>query len=177
MTSSGDRPSPRAASGRDLDRYLGLVLLGSGALLVAGWLLPVMTIRTLLVFYDEVSILEGGLRLLESGDYLLFALIITFTVLFPVCKLALAFLAWSRLHAATPQLSRALGWIEALGKWSMLDVFVIALLVVVIKVSLISDVVIHVGLYIFAAAVVLSMLAVKRVAVLAQRAVKGDDTR
>ena len=177
MTSPGDRPSPRAASGCGLDRYLGLVLLGSGALLVAGWLLPVMTIRTLLVFYDEVSILEGGLRLLESGDYLLFLLIMTFTVVFPVCKLTLAFLAWSRLHAATPRLSRALGWIEALGKWSMLDVFVIALLVVVIKISLISDVVIHVGLYIFAAAVVLSMLAVKRVAVLAQRAVKGDDRR
>jgi paraquat-inducible protein A len=176
--SSSERPSPLAQTSRGLDRFLGLVLLGTAGLLVVGWLLPVMTIRTLLVFYDEVSILEGGLRLLDSGDYLLFLLIMAFTVIFPVCKIALAFLAWTSLHGADPRLARALGWIEALGKWSMLDVFVIAvfviaLLVVVIKLSLISDVVIHIGLYIFAAAVIFSMLAVKRIAVLARRSVEA----
>jgi paraquat-inducible protein A len=201
--SSSERPPPLAQSSRGIDRFLGLLLLGAAGLLVMGWLLPVMTIRTLLVFYDEVSILEGGLRLLDSGDYLLFLLIMAFTVIFPVCKIALAFLAWTSLHGADPRLARALGWIEALGKWSMLDVFVIALhgadprlaralgwiealgkwsmldvfvialLVVVIKLSLISDVVIHIGLYIFAAAVIFSMLAVKRIAVLARRSVEA----
>jgi paraquat-inducible protein A len=51
----------------------------------------------------------------------------------------------------------------------MLDVFVVALIVVIVKISLISDVTIHAGLYIFCAAVVLSMLAVWRITRLAHR--------
>lgn len=55
----------------------------------------------------------------------------------------------------------------------MLDVFVVALVVVVIKLSLISDVSVHVGVYVFAAAVLLSMPAVRRVAVMAGRAARA----
>ena len=52
----------------------------------------------------------------------------------------------------------------------MLDVFVVALLVVAIQGSLISDVVLHAGLYVFSAAVLLSIAAVQRMGVLARRA-------
>jgi len=86
-----------------------------------------------------------------------------------VGKLVFAWLAWSRLKVDDPRVRRALHWVEAVGRWSMLDVFVIAILVVVIKLSLISDVEIHAGLYVFIAAVVLSMIAVRRIAVLAHR--------
>ncbi|MEM7172768.1 MAG: paraquat-inducible protein A [Pseudomonadota bacterium] len=158
------------------DRFLGLWLAASGALLVAGWLLPVMTINTLLVFYDEVSILEGARRLLESGDYLLFALILLFTVVFPLGKLILAFWTWLRLRHLSGSLPIALSWIEAFGKWSMLDVFVVALLVVILKISLVSDVTVHAGLYVFTAAVVLSMVAVGRVIALAKAAVQHESS-
>jgi len=162
-------PGTLAADSRGLDRFLGLLLLAAAGALLAGWLLPVMTIRTLYVFYDEVSILTGAFRLLDSGDYLLFALIVLFTVVLPVGKLVFAWLAWSRLRIADPRLHHALRWVEAVGRWSMLDVFVIAILVVVIKLSLISDVAIHAGLYVFAVAVILSMVAVRRIAALAHR--------
>jgi len=162
-------PGTLAADSRGLDRFLGLLLLAAAAALLAGWLLPVMTVRTLLVFYDEVSILTGAVRLLEGGDVALFVLIVLFTVVLPVGKLVFAWLAWSRLKVDDPRVRRALHWIEVVGRWSMLDVFVIALLVVVIKLSLISDVEIHAGLYVFIAAVVLSMIAVRRIAMLAHR--------
>lgn len=162
-------PGTLAADSRGLDRCLGLLLLAAAAALVAGWLLPVMTVRTLLVFYDEVSILTGALRLLDSGDHALFVLIVLFTVVLPVGKLVFAWLAWSRLRVHDPRVRHALHWIEVVGRWSMLDVFVIAILVVVIKLSLVSDVEIHAGLYVFVAAVVLSMIAVRRIAVLAHR--------
>lgn len=162
-------PGTLAADSRGLDRFLGLLLLAAAAALLAGWLLPVMTVRTLLVFYDEVSILTGAVRLLEGGDVALFVLIVLFTVVLPVGKLVFAWLAWSRLKVGDPRVRRALHWIEVVGRWSMLDVFVIALLVVVIKLSLISDVEIHAGLYVFIAAVVLSMIAVRRIAMLAHR--------
>lgn len=162
-------PGTLAADSRGADRFLGLLLLASAAALVAGWLLPVMTVRTLLVFYDEVSILTGAFRLLDSGDIAIFVLIVLFTVVLPVGKLVFAWLAWSRLKVDDPRVRRALHWIEVVGRWSMLDVFVIAILVVVIKLSMISDVEIHAGLYVFIAAVVLSMIAVRRIAVLAHR--------
>jgi paraquat-inducible protein A len=162
-------PGTLAADSRGLDRFLGLLLLASAAALLAGWLLPVMTVRTLLVFYDEVSILTGAFRLLESGDYAIFVLIVLFTVVLPVGKLIFAWLAWSRLRVDDPRVHRTLRWIEAIGRWSMLDVFVVAIVVVVIKLSMVSDVKIHSGLYVFITAVVLSMIAVHRIAVLAHR--------
>jgi paraquat-inducible protein A len=151
------------------DRLLGLLLVVSAALLVAGWFMPVMTVRTLMIFYDEVSIVEGILRLIDSGDYLLTAIILVFTIVFPVGKLILAFIVWWRLDRANDKLGRALHWVDLFSKWSMLDVFVVALIVVIVKISLISDVTIHAGLYIFCAAVVLSMLAVWRITRLAHR--------
>ena len=167
-------PGTLAAESRGLDRLLGLLLLAAAAALLAGWLLPVMTVRTLLVFYDEVSILTGAFRLLESGDIALFAIIVLFTVVLPVGKLTVAWLAWAWLRVDDARVRRLLGWIETIGRWSMLDVFVAAMLVVVIKLSLISDVEIHAGLYVFIAAVVLSMVAVRRIATLAHRRLASE---
>jgi paraquat-inducible protein A len=56
----------------------------------------------------------------------------------------------------------------------MLDVFVVALLVVAIRTSLIDDVTVHPGVYVFTAAIVLSLVVVQRMAVLARRAVDPD---
>ncbi len=49
--------------------------------------------------------------------------------------------------------------IEALGRWSMLDVFVVALLVVTTKLGILADVEVHAGIYFFAASVLASMAA------------------
>jgi paraquat-inducible protein A len=149
--------------GTAFDRYLGWWLLVTAALLVAGWLLPVMTVKTLVVFSDRVSILDGTFRLIDSGDPVLFVIVFVFTVLFPAVKLLLAGIVLYTLDRAPGRLHRLLGWIDGFGRWSMLDVFVAALLVVVIKLSLVSDVAIHAGLYVYAAAVALSILAVRRI--------------
>ena len=176
MISSFSKSTSLAADCRGPDRFLGLLILAAAAALLAGWLLPVMTVRTLLVFYDEVSIITGAFRLLDSGDYLIFLVIVVFTVLLPVGKLVFAYVAWGWLNVEDPRVRRVLGWVEAIGRWSMLDVFVAALLVVVIKLSLISDVEIHAGLYVFMLAVMLSMIAVRRIAILAHRRLARNDT-
>ncbi len=164
------RSDSLSSAAKGFDRYLGIVLAIAAALLVAGWLLPVMSLRTLYIFYDEISILTGAFRLHRDGEYLLFFLVAVFTVIFPAAKLILTYLLWSRLTVRDPRLLPALGRVETLGKWSMLDVFVVAILVVVIKLSLVTTVEVHAGLYVFAAAVLISMLAVKRIVALARRA-------
>jgi paraquat-inducible protein A len=49
------------------------------------------------------------------------------------------------------------------GKWSMLDVFVVAVLVVAVKLGAIADVEMRFGLYAFAASVLLTMFITSRI--------------
>ena len=182
MPEQPTRPSPPylprharslAASARGADRLLGLFFLAVGVLLVAGWTLPIMTVRKLFFFAERISILEGIGVLWEEGNYFLFAVILVFSVLFPALKTLLALLLWYAADARGPRLHKALTWLETLGRWSMLDVFVVALTIVAIQVSIVSDVATHAGLYVFTAAVVLSMAGLRRLIVLARRA--GED--
>ena len=53
---------------------------------------------------------------------------------------------------------KVLELIHRFGKWSMLDVFVVAILVVVVKLGAIADVEKHIGLYAYAASAILIML-------------------
>jgi paraquat-inducible protein A len=57
----------------------------------------------------------------------------------------------------------------------MLDVFVVALIVVGVRTSLIDDVSVHAGVYVFTAAIVLSLLVVQRMTALARRALTAEE--
>ena len=64
----------------------------------------------------------------------------------------------------TPENIRTyLHWMHSFGKWSMLDVFVVAILVVSVKLGAIASVEMRYGLYAFAAAVILKMYVTARV--------------
>lgn len=182
MDGSGGGMDRSAAGGRTLaaraqgaDRLIGLVILAAAVLLVLGWTLPIMTVERLLFLTERVSILEGCLQLWAEGQYFLFAVIALFTIVFPLVKLAVALHLWYRADAGRPGLQRSLDWIESLGRWSMLDVFAVALVVVAVQISIVSDVSVHAGIYVFTAAVVLSMVTVRRIARLARRAAETPD--
>jgi paraquat-inducible protein A len=166
-------PDTLAANAAGLDRALGLVLLASLGLLLAGISLPIMTVRSLLIFGEDISLLEGLQQLLDQGEYLLFAILALFSIVFPLAKMALAWAVWRFARRHGKRLHSLLARIELLGRWSMLDVFVVALVIVAFKLSLITNVTVHAGIYLFAGAIVLSMLAVNRIVRLAARAAAG----
>ena len=58
---------------------------------------------------------------------------------------------------------KQLHWIHEYGKWSMLDVFVVAVLVVAVKLGAIADVEMRFGLYAFAASILLTMYITSRI--------------
>ncbi len=157
-----------------LDRWLGWGAILAAILLVAGWMLPIMTVERLLFLSREISILQGVAELWSEDEAFLAIVIGAFSILLPAVKLALALYLWFHAEAGSQQLRRALGLLELAGRWSMLDVFVVALLVVAIRTSLIDDVTVHPGVYVFTAAIVLSLVVVQRMAVLARRAVDPD---
>jgi paraquat-inducible protein A len=167
-------PRSLAAMARGTDRLLGLFFVAVSALLIAGWTLPIMTIHKLVFFAEQISILKGAAELWNTENYVLGAVLVIFSVIFPAFKMLVALVLWYGADARGPDLARLLVLLETFGRWSMLDVFVVALTIVAVEVSIISDVTTHAGLYVFTAAVVLSMAGVRRLVVLARRAAEGD---
>jgi paraquat-inducible protein A len=102
---------------------------------------------------------------------------LAFSVAFPALKMLVALTLWYGADSRGSDLAGLLGWLETFGRWSMLDVFVVALTIVAIQISIVSDVTTHAGLYVFTAAVVLSMAGVRRLVVLARRVAAEIDTQ
>jgi paraquat-inducible protein A len=155
---------------RGVDRSLGWMLLVSAGLVTGGWFAPVMTVDQLFFIDRSLSLFEGIGTLWTHGEYVLLAMVMIFSFLFPGAKILLTFWLWRYQDVTGPRFARDLRWIETLGKWSMLDVFVIALSVAAINISLIGDVHLHWGIYLLAAGVLCSMAVFTRLTRLAARA-------
>ena len=77
--------------------------------------------------------LLGGIRsMLTEGDVFIGVVVLLFSVVFPLWKLGVYWTAAVRL-ARGLEPGAPVRWVNQLGKWSMLDVFVLAVLVVAVK--------------------------------------------
>jgi len=127
------------------------------ALLVIGVSQPMFTFTHFYFFDDTFSLISGIFHLLSAGEYILFCLLFSFSILMPALKLLmLLYCINGRLLGA--QQRRYLARLGVLGKWSMLDVFVVAIMAVTIKLSMVAQVTIHWGLIVFSVGVILSMI-------------------
>lgn len=144
----------------NVERYekfiINFLLIVSVALFVVGIWAPILTLKKLLFVRNTFSILSGIEQLITDGQYTLFLLITVFTLILPCCKIAVLFTVWNSSGSRTRR--RYVEWLATLGKWSMLDVFVVAVFIASVKMGTLASVEIHYGLYVFTAAVVLMML-------------------
>lgn len=133
------------------------VLLLAGATLAAGLELPVVTLRSGLA-HDDYSVLGGITDLARSGEVLLALIVLAFSVVFPIAKLgALALVLFRPVEEQ--RRTRLVRSLERLGRWSMLDVFVIAILIGSVHLGILSEAYAEGGIYVFGAGILLSMLA------------------
>lgn len=104
---------------------------------------------------ETYSVLTGILALLRGGNVLVGVALLFFSILFPVAKLVAIRVG---THEGTTPL-----WAQRLGKYSMVDVFVLALLVVASK-SFPGGTTVELrwGAYAFAAAALLTMGATRK---------------
>lgn len=160
------RPGPLSQRATGTDRWLGVALGASLVGLVVGLLLPAITIRSLFLA-REYSLLESVFAFLTDGDWFLFVVTFLFSVAFPVVKIVTGLVLWFVLDATGAYARPALGWLAAMSKWSMLDVFIIALVVLVADGRLLTSADIQIGAIVFSAAVLLSTWATRRLSVLA----------
>lgn len=134
-----------------------VIILVTLALLVAGWFMPTIRTTHLLVLESDYSIWQTVTALWKLDDYLLSIIIFGFSMLFPAAKLLTLLWMWF-VPARDESRRRALKWLEALGRWSMLDVFVVAVIIVLVQAHSLLDAEPRAGIYVFAAAIGLSML-------------------
>ncbi|MAA98171.1 MAG: paraquat-inducible membrane protein A [Stappia sp.] len=139
---------------------LALLLPAATACFVLGLTLPLLELERLLVLTDRPSLLQLVTGLWSDGEQLLAGAVALFSVVFPMAKLAALHVA---VVAGTP--GRSLQMLGALGKWSMMDVMLVALVIFAAKTSGLATAITQPGLLFYAGAVVLSALA----AVLAHR--------
>src|SRR4029434_8002211 len=105
--------------------------------------------------------MSGVIKLWQDGSWPLAVIVFVASILIPALKIAaLALLvATSRVGSAWRRHGRARLYrlLEIIGRWSMLDIFVMALLAALLR-SHFAGVEIHPGAIAFAAVVVLTML-------------------
>jgi len=148
------------------DRLAGILLLAALPLLAAGLLMPAVSITRLFIFTDTYSIAGAVFAFWAGGNYLLFGIVFFFSLLFPTAKILIALWAWSAGEEDDEgeKLRRICRLFAAVSKWSMLDVFIVALTVLAVEGSLLGAADVHLGIVLFALSVILSTLAIQRLA-------------
>lgn len=137
---------------------INLALLGSLGLLFYGLQAPILTLEKFYFFSNTISLLSALQQLAAEAEWGLFVLVGTFSVLFPILKSVILLLVWNFDAAYGERHRRHLEWLASYSKWSMLDVFVVALLVVSVKLGSLAQARVEAGIYAFAASVILTML-------------------
>lgn len=149
--------------------WINLALLSALVLLGLGIFAPLLTVQRFYIFDNTLSLASGLAQLARERELVLFVVIGLFSVVFPVAKIVVLYLVWNRGGGEPARHRRHLHAIAHYGKWSMLDVFVVALLLVSLKLGAIARVQVHFGLYAFAASVLLTMVVTARVVSLSGR--------
>jgi paraquat-inducible protein A len=143
-----------------------VALMGAAAALyIPSHLLPIMTVVEL----GEVTnhtIIGGMISFWESGAYPIAIVIFTASILIPLLKIgALVWLcaaATGLTHPSPKALGRLYLVTELLGRWSMIDIFVVGIMVSVVQLGNYMTVTTGPGALAFAGVVVLTMLAAMR---------------
>ena len=123
---------------------------------------PIMTVSQ---FGDGEAdtILSGVIRLIESGMWPLALLVFVASVMIPVLKIcAIAYLLRSVHKHSTARLverARLYRAIEFIGRWSMVDIFMVSILIAIVRLGKLATIEPGGGAIAFAGVVVLTMLA------------------
>jgi paraquat-inducible protein A len=131
------------------------LIVASLALLVTGAVVPLLTTERFYFFSNTFSLASGIRQLVANDQLLIAAVVILFSFCVPVVKAGVIWVAASE-HATG---KRLLAVADRFGKWSMLEVFIAALLLVALKLGPVVDATLHYGAWLLAASVLLSGIA------------------
>jgi paraquat-inducible protein A len=108
----------------------------------------------------EFSLIGGILELFDTGDWLIGSVLLTFSVVFPFAKLLALLVATSALLPISKKWRRRLHHLALVtGKYSLLDILVVAIIIVLVKFHGIAEARALPGTTLFCVAIFMSILA------------------
>jgi paraquat-inducible protein A len=138
------------------------LLVTAAILYIPANMLPIMTVSSL-GQGDPSTIMSGVIQLMQHGMYPIAIVVFVASILVPTFKLIglslLLFSVQRRQPLSAQQRIIMYRFIEFIGRWSMLDIFVIAILVAMVNFGRIASVEANLGAVAFASVVILTMLA------------------
>jgi paraquat-inducible protein A len=138
------------------------LLIAAYALYLPANLLPIMETRSVFGVQQD-TIMSGVVYLWSSGSWVLALVVVVASIAVPLVKLlSLTALLIGVQHGSArhPHHSAKLyRLLELIGRWSMLDVYVVTILAALVQVESLASILPGPGVMAFAAVVVLSMLA------------------
>jgi len=141
-----------------LDIVCEWLLYVSAALIVGGLLTP--SIHHPGIFGGtDLNMIDMLKSLWEANAWIVVVIVSVFSILFPLAKTLTAAVLFRFGNRAS---KRAASLMQFLGKWSMLDVMLAAVLIAVTQMTELLHVKPRTGLYIFAAGVILNNIATAR---------------
>lgn len=149
----------RSAASLEITAALSLAAL---VLYVPANIYPIMKMY-LYGGYSESTVWDGVVLLMENRQWFVAVIVFLASIVIPLVKLTGLFglclttrLGWGRRLRRRTQLYK---FIDAIGPWAMLDVFLLAVLVSLVKLNTWAMILPGPGLFAFTAVVVLTMLA------------------
>lgn len=128
-------------------------------------LFPIMTTE-LLGDKSPSTIIGGVVLFVEHGSYFIAVIIFTASVVVPIAKMAaifwLCYSASSQRKLNHYELTRLYRMTELVGKWSMIDVYVVAILVALIQVTGLMSIQPGIAASAFATVVILTMIGAQK---------------
>jgi paraquat-inducible protein A len=137
---------------------LSFAIIGAAVCLALGLSLPIIKLTKFVFWSSEYSLISTVGVLIRDGQTFLGVVILVFSILFPIVKLTYLLVASTLPSAELGRHAKRLKAIEWIGKWSMHDVLVLALMIFFLKSQGFYDAASLPAVYLFTAAVVLMIL-------------------
>jgi len=139
-------------------------LIAAAVLYLPANLLPIMHTATIQGDEDD-TIMSGVLVLIHSGSWPLAALVFFASIMVPILKLlalsVLLLAARFRWRDHAHALGRLYRLVEFVGRWSLLDIYVLTLLVALVQLQALATIEPRAGAVAFAMVVILTILAAR----------------
>jgi len=150
-------PQTRALSLRNF--ALSFLIILATVFFALGVILPVIKFTTVYVWTREHSIATIIYALYQNQEYFLCTVLFVFSILFPFLKLFYLLTLVTSPDLSPEFRTRSISTMEWLGRYSMTDVMVLALMIFYVNSSGYTEASVLPGAYFFAASVLMTMLA------------------
>jgi paraquat-inducible protein A len=133
-----------------LKRSMALAVTGI-ILFILTNLFPLLSLKSLGI-YQESTLFSASVAMFDAGYQFLAVMIFLMTILFPLISLTMTFYVLVNLHRDafnTHTISRIYRFLMSIDTWGMLEIFMLAALVAMVKLGDMAEIILGISMYAF----------------------------